>query len=94
MEEEESEEKGEMKGKERGEEEVERENVTGSTEEAVLPDDSRDHGQGEPWGSLFATTQMRPPTHSPTSPSIPLLNKYLMSLTYVSSLPEAPGTQQ
>lgn len=48
MEEEESEEKGEMKGRERGEEEVERENVTGSTEEAVLPDDLRDHGQGEP----------------------------------------------
>lgn len=48
MEEEESEEKGEMKGRERGEEEVERENVTGSPEEAVLPDDCRDHSQGEP----------------------------------------------
>ena len=48
MEEEENEEKEEMKGRERGEEEVEGENVTGSMEETVLPDNHRDHGQGEP----------------------------------------------
>lgn len=56
MEEEESEEKGEMKGRERGEEEVERENVTGSTEEAVLPDNRRDHGRYHPNWTTYPLT--------------------------------------